>query len=779
MGHRSEDTVTLLLCAAAIVLAAFLRFHQLGVPCYWLDEVLGANLTTDAAHAPWWRWIAGFEPEHGPLYYATQLGSRLFGRSEFAGRLVPALCGVAAVAVAALIAKKIGERASGIFAVAAITAMSPLHVYFSREARPYGLILLLTTVALLLLCSAGNLAGEIATILGLLYTSAVAGPLVAAIAVAALIARRFRFAAVSGAALALFPLLYRGTHVPSDVPVRKLDFSLLADISRRFAVSALDSPVRPATFTAIVVFAVIGVVAIAKRNRRTAALLVAMTVLPPLFAVTALQTIGHWFAIRYVLGGLPAFLILVGSGIAAISRVAQASSLRPGWAGEQAGSLLYTWMELAFTVVIAGAFAFELVPIARREPAMKVDWRSLAAALKAHARPGDLIIAGQMWSGASMAYYLHDLPPGVRFMGLFDVKGASSELQKAKAGWLISSGSVYNPVRDWMCRYPIVASGELEEVRVHFAPSLSDFVLRHSNAEESRAASLAAGDDVLLDVGDRDDLLLGGKWGTREGAPGDRFRWVLEHQVTVTFPIHGTRTRPITVTAMPVTHPNLGPQQMTLSLNGGVVGNVTMRGFLADYTLVAPAQLWRDGLNVLTITFSRATTPASLIPGSTDQRTLAAAMHRVVIGDPSRAKPPVEVPRLASASLLDLRCASLDPRTEFDRRHYDRAGVEALLARLGFDPAASWPRVASGDFTIEQIANTAALDNSCTDAATFIEHAFGALLARPPNSVERRDLAAMLRTGTTRPQIVARILRDDGFRESVLRVAPGTARDRP
>jgi len=159
VGHRSEDTVTLLLCAAAIVLAAFLRFHGLGVPCYWLDEVLGDNLTTSAAHAPWWRWIAGFEPEHGPIYYATQLGSRLFGRSEFAGRLVPALCGVAAVAVAALIAKKIGERASGVFAVAAITAMSPLHVYFSREARPYGLILLLTTIALLLLCSAGNLAG--------------------------------------------------------------------------------------------------------------------------------------------------------------------------------------------------------------------------------------------------------------------------------------------------------------------------------------------------------------------------------------------------------------------------------------------------------------------------------------------------------------------------------------------------------------------------------------------------------------------------------------------
>jgi hypothetical protein len=400
---------------------------------------------------------------------------------------------------------------------------------------------------------------------------------------------------------------------------------------------------------------------------------------------------------------------------------------------------------------------------------MKVDWRSLAAVLKAHARSGDVIIAGQVWSGASMAYYLHDLPPGVRFMGLFDVKGAGSELQKARAGWLISSGPGYNAVRDWMCRYPIVASSELEDLRVHFAPALSDFVLRHSNADELRAASYAAGDDVLLDVGDRDDLLLGGKWGTREGAPGDRFRWALEREVSITFPIRSAKARPITVTAMPVTHPNLGPQQMTLSLNGGVVGAVTMHGFLADYTLMAPAQLWRDGLNVLTITFSRATTPASLIPGSTDQRTLAAAMHHIVIGDASHARPPVEIPRLASASLLALRCASLDPRTNFDRRRYNRAGVEALLARLGFDPAEAWPQVAAGEYTIEQIANTTALDNSCTDAATFIERAFAALLARPPNSVERRDLAARMRTGTTRTKIVDLILHDDGFKESVSR----------
>lgn len=757
MGHRAEDAVTLLLCAAAIALAAFLRLDQLGVPCYWLDEILGDNLTTNAAHQPLWHWLTGLEAEHGPLYYATQLAARLFGRNEFAGRLVPALCGVAAVAIAALIAQKIGERSSGIFAVALLTAMSPLHVYFSREARPYGLILLLTTIALLLLLEGRSLGAYAIAILALLYTSAVAGPLVAALTVTAVFTRR-RFALVSGAALLLFPVLYRGEHVPTD-PVRKVSFTLFADIARAFSVSAIDSPVRPATLTAVLVFAIIGAIAVARRNRRTGAILIAMTLLPPIFAAVTLQAFGHWFAMRYVIAGLPAFLILVGSGIAALASLSGVA-------------------ELAFTVIITAALAFELVPIARREPTLKVDWRALAATLKAHAKPGDIIIAGQMWSGASMAYYLHDLPPGVRFMGLFDVQGVSGELQKAKSGWLISAGPGYNPVRDWMCRYPVVVSSELEDLRVHFAPSVSDFVIRHAGPEEVRAASYAACDDVLLDIGDRDDLLLGGPWGTREGSRGDRFRWVLAREVSVIFPIHGAHARTIRVTALPVTDPKLAPQQMALSLNGVVAGQVTMHSFLADYTFLAPAPSWRDGVNVLTFTFSRATTPAGLIAGSTDQRTLAAAIHRVVIGDPARARPPVYLPRLASASLLGLRCAARDVQTHFDRRDYRRDGVEALLARLGFDPIEAWPHVAAGEYTIEQIANTAALDNFCTDPGTFVDNAFASLLARPANSVERRELVARMRTGATRQEIVRRILRADGFRESVLRVDREAARDR-
>src|SRR5207249_759254 len=109
----------------AIAAGALLRFDGLGVPSYWLDEILGQNLTTTAAAQPWWRWLAGFAEEHGPLYYASQLMGRVFGTSELAGRLLPALFGMATIVLV-----YVATRSA---ATAILLAASPLAVYYSRE----------------------------------------------------------------------------------------------------------------------------------------------------------------------------------------------------------------------------------------------------------------------------------------------------------------------------------------------------------------------------------------------------------------------------------------------------------------------------------------------------------------------------------------------------------------------------------------------------------------------------------------------------------------------
>ena len=137
MGRRAENALTILLLLAALSIGAFLRFDALGEPSYWLDEVLDAHFSRDALNHPWWHWITGFGREHGPLHFAIQL----FTWDEFTGRLPAGLFGLAAIVACFFVVEK---RAATIAAL--LIATSPFHVYYSREARPYALLMLLAEI---------------------------------------------------------------------------------------------------------------------------------------------------------------------------------------------------------------------------------------------------------------------------------------------------------------------------------------------------------------------------------------------------------------------------------------------------------------------------------------------------------------------------------------------------------------------------------------------------------------------------------------------------------
>ncbi|HEX6158608.1 MAG TPA: glycosyltransferase family 39 protein, partial [Thermoanaerobaculia bacterium] len=161
----SGDAVPrVLILAAAIALGAWLRFEGLNEPSYWLDEMLGDQLTQRAAEQPWWRWLIGLEREHGPLYYLTQL--------LLPGRVAAAIFGLATIPLVWLLAKRVHSgTAAAVCAV--LLAVSPLHVYYSREARPYALLMMLTAALLV-----SSRWWFVAALVALVSTSAVAAPVV-------------------------------------------------------------------------------------------------------------------------------------------------------------------------------------------------------------------------------------------------------------------------------------------------------------------------------------------------------------------------------------------------------------------------------------------------------------------------------------------------------------------------------------------------------------------------------------------------------------------------
>lgn len=137
----------MLAVAAITLLGAGLRFYRLGHQGFWFDEGNTALLV----HFPPGKML-GLIPQSEstpPLYYCLAwVWARVFGYGETGLRSLSALSGVLVVPVAYGAGAKLISRRAGVIA-AALTACSPLLIWYSQEARAYELLVLLSSVSLL------------------------------------------------------------------------------------------------------------------------------------------------------------------------------------------------------------------------------------------------------------------------------------------------------------------------------------------------------------------------------------------------------------------------------------------------------------------------------------------------------------------------------------------------------------------------------------------------------------------------------------------------------
>ena len=131
---------------AAILLAALLlRVHGIGVHEFWLDETFSFQDAT-APH-----WLADLRLRDMPPLYTIMLHAWLgiAGTDEGALRLLSAVLGTLAVGATMWLARATGGPRA-VVPAGVVAALAPMHVYYSQEARPYALLLLLLTTSLVL-----------------------------------------------------------------------------------------------------------------------------------------------------------------------------------------------------------------------------------------------------------------------------------------------------------------------------------------------------------------------------------------------------------------------------------------------------------------------------------------------------------------------------------------------------------------------------------------------------------------------------------------------------
>jgi hypothetical protein len=130
--------------ALIVVIAALLRLYRFYALDLWLDE----GYTLHAARLPW-ATVMGFHgayENHPPLYFVLVKLTGLVVHELYAGRVVSIIAGTATVLALNALASRILGTWPALVASAAL-AISPLHIWYSQEARMYALSGLFVTTS--------------------------------------------------------------------------------------------------------------------------------------------------------------------------------------------------------------------------------------------------------------------------------------------------------------------------------------------------------------------------------------------------------------------------------------------------------------------------------------------------------------------------------------------------------------------------------------------------------------------------------------------------------
>lgn len=142
---QKKSSIVLVVCV--LMLGAALRLYRLDFQSLWLDEGI-----TVAAASQHFRSIIfqPMDPNILPLYYPMIHGLFKLGRSEQLLRLPSVLAGLLSIALMYGIVGRLLDRGTGALG-AMLMAISPFHLWYSQEGRPYALLLCLALLSLWLL----------------------------------------------------------------------------------------------------------------------------------------------------------------------------------------------------------------------------------------------------------------------------------------------------------------------------------------------------------------------------------------------------------------------------------------------------------------------------------------------------------------------------------------------------------------------------------------------------------------------------------------------------
>lgn len=137
-----------------LLAGTFFRFYNLTYESLWLDEIFSMRGSDpDTSIADVYEYSKKDQP---PLFFVVLYGwLKVFGYTDFAGRALTCLYGIAAIPVMYYLGKEIKDEKVGLLS-AFFTAINWFHIGISKEIRFYPLVFLLTSLSYLFFIKAAK-----------------------------------------------------------------------------------------------------------------------------------------------------------------------------------------------------------------------------------------------------------------------------------------------------------------------------------------------------------------------------------------------------------------------------------------------------------------------------------------------------------------------------------------------------------------------------------------------------------------------------------------------
>jgi 4-amino-4-deoxy-L-arabinose transferase-like glycosyltransferase len=483
MSAKIVKKPELIIVSFLALLAFVLRVHGLGVPSLWYDELL----ELDVAQSSFWE-IGPQLVRHAamPLDYYLLHGWLLGGRQEAWVRFPALVFGVLAIPLTYKLVKSLFNKKVGYLA-AFFLAWSSLAVYYSQDVRPYAMLVFWTLLsfwglwrayqtrcaqywgivvvgltgaslthyfALFLLLPIGLFVGwqqlfHLRDKLFWQYTIYFIICLMVLVMVFAFNGRLRDLYNVGGRFSTVIAQPETLTIPAAEKPNRG------AGPPRHFGfvwdtVLIPFSSAEPVSLLAYLTLFLISLVGLWPSRRYGASLLViSWLILPIVLIYLFLLQRGTFFAIRYILYTLPAYLILIAYGVEFVINYLNTwrQRLIPGPSSRSAPSLLAGGLLVAIMTFFIFGEVKELLVQYRVDS--REDWRAVGQLLQHNARPTDAVIAVRAEPAINW-YYPHAYTP----FGTYNTSQPIWEaMRRHPRRWFVLSSYSYKVdegLRNWL-----------------------------------------------------------------------------------------------------------------------------------------------------------------------------------------------------------------------------------------------------------------------------------------------------------------------------------------